>query len=177
MSVKKLIILSDLWGKERAQWLSYYLDELKGHFDIQYYDCCELGDIDKSDYSQENLHQQFVNEGIDRAFQQLLELEKGRVNLLAFSVGGTIAWKFGLKSGLIQELYCVSSTRLRHEKLQPTGKITLYFGEKDDFKPSSNWLNQMNVNFKMVTGKGHEMYRDKDFASAFCQELITQKGL
>ena len=47
----KLIILSDLWGKEKSNWVSDYVELLKNKFEIQYYDCCDLGGIDKTDYT------------------------------------------------------------------------------------------------------------------------------
>ena len=46
MDVKpRLIILSDLWGAKDNEWVSLYTD-LLNDFDIQYYDCRELGNVD-----------------------------------------------------------------------------------------------------------------------------------
>ncbi|MBG6132629.1 hypothetical protein IWQ47_003854 [Aquimarina sp. EL_43] len=78
----KLIILSDLWGKKKSDWVAYYIKELQDHFVLQYYDCCELGALDTSTYTEENLHKQFTNRGIDRAVQNLLTLEKGKIHIL-----------------------------------------------------------------------------------------------
>lgn len=41
--MKKLILLSDLWGKEKPNWILQYTIVLEKYFDVKYYDCCELG--------------------------------------------------------------------------------------------------------------------------------------
>ncbi|MEL6944602.1 MAG: hypothetical protein AAFO82_18230 [Bacteroidota bacterium] len=56
----KLLLLSDLWGREKGDWIKDYLEILQPYFDCQYYDCCELGTVDKHPYEQEHLHHQFV---------------------------------------------------------------------------------------------------------------------
>ena len=96
---ERLILLSDLWGEEKCEWMTYYTSVLEQHFVLQYYDCCELGDIDKSDYSEKNLHHQFINGGMEKAVENLLQKEKESVIVLGFSIGGTIAWKAAI-SGL-----------------------------------------------------------------------------
>jgi hypothetical protein len=50
----RLIILSDLWGKEKSEWVKGYIEILESEFDIKFYDCCELGEVDKGDYSEIN---------------------------------------------------------------------------------------------------------------------------
>ncbi len=57
---KRLVILSDLYGKGKSDWLIYYNDILQDFFDITYYDCCKLAQIDTSDNSQEKLHEQWM---------------------------------------------------------------------------------------------------------------------
>jgi len=174
MSMKKrLIILSDLWGREKSEWLVYYTNILKAHFDITYYDCCELGEIDKSDYNEKSLHQQFVNGGIERAVRKLLALEQHTVNILAFSAGGTIAWKFGIESNKIDTLTCVSSTRLRHETIRPKGKIQLFYGENDTYKPQAEWLDKMQLSYKIISNKDHQLYREGEFAKKLCEQIIS----
>ena len=44
----RLLILSDLWGNKRSDWVGFYLKLLEAEFDVCYYDCCELGDVDTS---------------------------------------------------------------------------------------------------------------------------------
>ena len=153
-----------------------YTQILKPDFDIQYYDCCELGEIDKSDYNEESLHKQFINGGIDRAVDKLTELEKHPVNILAFSIGGTIAWKFGIKSDKIDSLICVSSTRLRMETSMPKGKITLYFSEDDAYKPNIDWFNNMMLKPNFIKDCGHLLYKDIDFAKELCKRIMEDNN-
>lgn len=176
---KRLIVLSDLWGREKSEWIENYTQILKKDFDIIYYDSCELGGIDKSDYREDKLHQQFINGGIQRAVEKLNQLEKEKVNILAFSIGGSIAWKFGLDSKRIESLYCVSSTRLRHETVRPSGNIELYFGEKDNYRPSKEWLVKMAVNYKILDEKEHQFYRERKFSEELSKHILktlTQAG-
>lgn len=168
---KRLLVLSDLWGSEKGQWLDNYTQKLKADFEIVQYDSCELGGIDKSDFKEEALHKQFVNGGVERALVKLMELENAPLDVLAFSIGGTIAWKFALKNELVASLTCVSSTRLRYETNKPSGDIHLYFGEKDAHKPKIEWFEKMNVAYEIDKDQGHEMYREPMFAQKVSEKL------
>ncbi len=161
----KLIILSDLWGKEKSGWTSHYTKLLSQHFDIQYYDSCELAGIDKSVYTEKALHHQFVNGGIERASHKLAELVQEEVHTLAFSIGGTIAWQFGLQTGNIKSLTAISSTRLRYEKVKPETSIKLWYGEDDNYRPSKDWFDQMEIECEIISGQGHLVYREPGFAA------------
>ncbi len=167
---KRLIILSDLWGKGKASWIQGYMDGLKSDFEIHYYDCCDLGNIDTDIHEQDNLHQQFVEGGIERAVQQLLHYEKSPVHVLAFSIGGAIAWKAGLLGLDIQYLYAVSATRIRYETDKPKGHILCLFGEKDEYRPTSDWFAQLQVDYDVIPDQTHYLYTEEDFI----QEIITR---
>lgn len=169
----RLLILSDLWGKERSDWLKYYTEPLSQKFHIQYYDCCELGGINTSDYTEEELHRQFVQGGIDKAVVQLTALEREPVHILAFSIGGTIAWKFGLITGNLQSLYAVSSTRLRYEHQKPRGYLKLFYGVNDPFVPEQGWLDRMQIPYKIFSGQEHTLYTSRDFANTIMHEINT----
>ena len=73
--MEKLIILSDLWGSLKSDWLPHYTEILEKHFEIEYYDCRELGEIDLKECTEEKIHQQFMNGGIDRAIKYLLKTD------------------------------------------------------------------------------------------------------
>ncbi|MEN0049065.1 MAG: alpha/beta hydrolase [Bacteroidota bacterium] len=161
----RLLLLSDLWGREKADWTTTYLKELSPYFECQYYDCCELGGIDKSVYEQEQLHQQFVHGGIEQAVENLLDLEQEKVCILAFSVGGTIAWKAALKGLPIQQLWAISATRLRYETERPDIPIHLIYGAKDDYRPSLDWFDKMKVDYEIVAAQGHNLYYDHSYFS------------
>ncbi|WP_348824336.1 alpha/beta hydrolase [Flavobacterium aestuarii] len=168
----RLIILSDLWGKEKSDWVSIYIELLEEKFEIQYYDCCELAEIDKTEYFEENLHSQFINGGIEKAIANLLKKEKDQVVVLAFSIGGTIAWKTALEGLNIRSFFAVSSTRLRYENETPTGRIKLYYGENDRNKPNNDWFQKHSIALEIIKKKGHSFYTDKYFAIEICNEIL-----
>ncbi len=169
---ERLIIISDLWGTKKSEWIINYTKILKTKFDIEFYDSCKLGQIDKSDYNQDSLHNQFITGGIEIAVDKLNVLEKHPITILAFSIGGTIAWKFGIKHKKIKTLICVSSTRLRKESERPNGRLALYFGEKDEFKPTTEWLDTMTLEYKIISNKGHLLYREPKFAKLVSNKLL-----
>jgi hypothetical protein len=168
----RLIILSDLWGKEKSDWVSGYVDVLKHKFEIQYYDCCELGGIDKTIFTEASIHNQFVNGGIDRAVANLLELEKGAISILGFSVGGTIAWKSSLKGLNVYKLCCISSTRLRHENQIPSTVVKLFYGKNDTNRPSATWLESHTLDFEIIKNKDHNFYVDKENVALLCDRIL-----
>lgn len=168
----RLIIISDLWGREKSNWVSDYEELLKDKFEIQYYDCCELGGIDKTDYTEENLHSQFVNGGIEKAVENLLKAEKNQINILAFSVGGTIAWKAALQGLNTNSLLAASSTRLRYETKVPDCNIRLYFGERDSSKPDKDWFEKHAIDFEILKNKEHDFYTEKDCTTSICKAFL-----
>lgn len=168
----RLIILSDLWGKEKSDWVLDYIELLKDKFEIQYYDCCELGEIDKTNYTEENLHSQFVNGGIENAVENLLKTEKYQIDILAFSIGGIIAWKSALKGLNVRSLFAVSSTRLRYEDKIPNGAIRLYYGENDSNKPNDNWFEKHSLDYEIIENKEHNFYTEKECATSICNEFL-----
>lgn len=173
--MKRLIILSDLWGEKKATWLTNYTDALKSDFEIVFYDSCELAEVDTTVYKEENLHKQFVNGGIEKAVSKLCKAEKQNDTIiLAFSIGGTIAWNYAMKSNKKLFMYCISSTRLRYESRKPLGNIFLYFSENDKFVPKDNWFHKMNLPMKKVKGN-HDIYVNKNFAAFVCKEIINKK--
>ena len=170
----RLLLISDLWGKEKSYWITYYTSILENHFDLKYYDSCDLGSIDKSDYIEENLHHQFVNGGIEKAVIQLVKEEKGNISVLGFSVGGLIAWKAGLSGLRIQNLYAISSTRLRYETEKPKGKIELFYGGNDNYKPDRSWFNKLELKEQYFENEEHELYKNKEIAENICKIIVEQ---
>jgi len=167
----RLIILSDLSGDQKSDWIGNYLNTLKSEFEIKYYDCCTLGEINMDSPTEQSLHSQFVNQGIDIAVKKLLELEPSKLNILAFSIGGTIAWKAGLKGLNISTLFAISSTRLRYETEKPNCKLKLVFGANDSFKPNPEWFNRMKISPEIIKEADHDIYRNENFALKFSEGL------
>ena len=168
----RLVILSDLWGKQKSAWITMYIENLQNTFDIQYYDCCEIGTIDTTIYSQENLHQQFTSFGIEKAVATLLNKEKEPFHLIAFSIGGTIAWKAALLGLPLISLHAISATRLRYEVTIPTIDIVLYFGEEDKYKPTKDWCEKFsNASIIFFEDELHEMYKREKIAIVVCNNI------
>lgn len=170
--MKKLILLSDLWGKEKPDWIFQYIVILEKYFDIKYYDCCALGGISKNELSEEHLHNQFVNGGIDTAVKQLHKIESNVFVILGFSIGGTIAWKACLSGLKAEYLFAVSSTRLRYETEKPLAKTELFYGEKDTFKPNEKWFQQIKIKENNYLNERHELYLKKEIAEDICKTII-----
>jgi len=168
---QRLVILSDLWGKVNSEWIKNYIKLLEANFDIKYYDSCDLGKINTTISTQNNLHQQFINGGIEIAVEGLLKKEKESVYVLAFSIGGAIAWKAGLKGLKIEEMFVVSSTRLRYETKKPNCNIHLFFGEEDIYKPKDYWFKELNLGEYLVKNKGHELYLEEKCKNMICKEI------
>ncbi|NQY30165.1 MAG: alpha/beta hydrolase [Flavobacteriaceae bacterium] len=173
---KRLLILSDLWGAKKSDWITNYFNLLEVDFDITYYDCCELGAVDKTVMTEEALHVQFINHGITTAVEKLLKLELEEVNVLAFSIGGAIAWKAALNGLIVKNLYAISATRLRYEVEQPVCDIKLCYGADDFFIPSIEWFDKMTLQYNIIDGVGHDLYFKKCFSISICDE-ITRKCL
>ncbi|QOW10245.1 alpha/beta hydrolase [Kaistella flava (ex Peng et al. 2021)] len=170
---QKIIIISDIWGKQNSDWISHYTSIVEKHFDVQLYDSCDLAEIDF--FSEiENKHHQFINGGIEKAVASLLQKETDIVNILAFSIGGTITWKaalFGLK---IQNLFAVSSTRLRYETQKLAGNIELFYGALDAYKPDENWFHLMELVENIYENEEHAFYRKKEIAEKVCEMIIRK---
>lgn len=172
---ERLIILSDLWGTKESVCYDAYTSLLDGAFDLCFYDCCELGGVDRSQNDEAYLHAQFVHGGITQAVQKLIELEPRPIKILAFSIGGTIAWKYGLETRNIVSLSAVSATRLRKESEQPIGDIHLYYGAQDTYIPDQNWLDSKAVHYIMLPDAHHDMYRKSQYQKLVCEEITSKR--
>ena len=172
---QRLIILSDLWGIGRSQWWPYYEQPLRQHFELEWYDCSQLGEIDLNNYKQDQLHQQFLEGGIERAINNLLVTERQHAPalILAFSIGGTIGWK-AIQKGLSCGYFCaVSATRLRKEKEVFPIKGKLYYGANDPFRPDEHWSQQqVNLPYELLPNYGHEAYTKAEVAKTIVDKLL-----
>ena len=171
---QKLLILSDLWGIKKATYLPQYITLLQSKYDIQFIDCCQLGQVDTSNYTQDNLHQQFINGGIDLAVENLLENYPQTVDILAFSIGGTIAWKANLAGLKVQNCYAISATRLRYETIKPASQISLIYGELDAYRPKEKWFKKLELSdYCIFEHEGHELYQKPRIIQQICQQCLT----
>ncbi len=129
-----------------------------------------LAGIDHKLKEEQTIHIQFVNGGIDRAVEKLLQLEHLEVSCVGFSVGGLIAWKAALQGLNIKQLISISATRLRYETQKPSTDIQLFFGDQDPYRPTQEWLEAMDVNYQLLAG-GHEIYKESGFIKDFIEQL------
>lgn len=171
---EKLTILSDLWGLNKAGYLFRLVDALKPIYDIQVLDSIKLAGIDQRVYTKESLHRQFVQGGVDRASIRLEELLIEPTSIIAFSVGGVIAWKAALNVGTVNHLVCISSTRLRLEDSRPNCSIDLIFGEHDKHSPNANWFKRLGLDPKEIANAGHDFYRSTSDISFLISDFIKQ---
>lgn len=173
-SKQRILLLSDLWGKEKSSWITYYSKYLESSFEVKYYDSLALAEINTNPYTEENLHQQFLNGGVEKAVKNLLKIETEEVIILGFSIGGLIAWKAwraGLKT---QSLFAISATRLRYETQSPKGLIQLFYGEEDPYKPKEHWFQKMPIKKQLFPKMNHELYRQKEVAENICHAILKQ---
>ena len=173
--MQKLLLITDLWGLKKSNYVNSYMNELEKHYDVQLIDACRIGKIDQRVYTEAALHRQFVEGGIDNAVQYLLDSINEPIHILGFSVGGLIGWKFALQSSNVQRLICVSSTRLRKETEKPLTKIDLYFGEADLYNPDTTWFSKMGLDPVFFSGQGHNCYKSTDSTNAILDCLFTSK--
>jgi dienelactone hydrolase len=159
----KLLILTDLWGSHQNDWLQDYIQHLEDKFEISIYDSCQLAEIPEYIQSESERHQHFVNGGIEIAVQNLLQKEKEIVSILAFSIGGTIAWKAALSGLKVNRLTALSSTRLRYETETPNCEIKLIYGELDSNQPELEWFQNKKIKMNLIEKQGHTFYREEKF--------------
>ena len=168
----KLLILSDLWGKQKMAWLTQYIEQLENEFKVVFKDCRELGQVDTTIHEEKGLHESFVNGGINRAVSTLSADHIEYAALLGVSIGGTIGWK-AISQGLkVQRYYGVSATRLRYETEKPDVPIWLYYGQNDPFISDTEWLKAMDIKRRFLP-LNHKMYYEQEVAKLVCQQIIN----
>lgn len=171
---EKLVIVSDMWGAKKGLWITSYLGYLQQYFDITFYDSQQLANIDLVIQSEENVHNAFVNGGIDTAVSHLLKKEKESCYYLAFSTGGTIVWEAAKRGLPVKSLYNVSATRIRLKNDRPHVPFHLLYGEKDEFIPSEDWANRLGVDMEIIPNYGHTLYTDEKIIRKVCLDLLKE---
>ena len=171
---EKLIVISDMWGVKKGMWITSYFGYLQQYFDIVFYDAQQLGNLDVTVSTAENIHNAFVNGGIDTAVAHLLKKEKEPCHFLAFSTGGTIAWKAALQGLPMKSLTAISPTRIRLEEEKPNLPMRLIFGECDEFKPGLKWINEVGAKLEIIPGFGHDLYSDEKIISDVSLGLLQK---
>ena len=177
---EKLLVLSDMWGVKKGLWITSYFGYLQQYYSIEFQDAQQLANLDIPVLSKENIHKAFVDGGIDMAVAHLLKKVQEPCHVLAFSTGGTIAWKAGLKGLPMKSLTAISPTRIRFEGKRPDCPIHLTFGEHDSFRPTDQWAENVGVSMNIVPGFGHELYSDEKIigeVSMAMLNMVTKKAV
>lgn len=171
---EKLVVVSDMWGAKKGLWIASYFGYLQQYYDIVFHDSQQLGNIDVPISTEENIHRAFVEGGIDTAVSHLLKKESAPAHYLAFSTGGTIAYKAAIKGLPMKSLTAISATRIRLENDRPDTSLNLVYGESDEFKPTHAWAKKIGADLNVIPNFGHQLYSDEKVISQICMELLEQ---
>ena len=171
---ERLVVLSDMWGVKKGLWITSYLGYLQQYYSITYYDSQQLASINPLIESEENVHAEFTQGGINTAVAHLLTKESKPCHYLAFSTGGAIAWKAALRGLPMKSLSVISATRLRLENEKPSCSITLLYGENDRNRPSKEWSQKLGIDVEVMPNFGHDMYTDEKVIKKVSRELLNK---
>jgi len=174
---ERLLLISDLWGFQNSQWMDLYIDQLSQDFEVSIFDCYLQSEIDPAHTSEAAIHQYFLKEGIAICSKKLAQISIKKTSILAFSIGGTIAWKTALKGVEFNTFFAVSATRLRLENKRPTGNIHLFYGTEDNSRPNEAWFEQNNISYTLFYEKKHNLYMNSDSCTSICSSLINENKL
>jgi len=169
---KRLVILSDMWGAKKGMWITSYLAYLHPYFDIVFYDCRQLANIDVPLNTRENIYRAFVDGGLDLAVHHLLKKETEAAHYLTFCAGGTIAFDGASKGLPMQSLYAVSPIDLASYTETPDCPVTLVFGDQDADIPDYIWADSHGIQLKRIAKYGHELYSDDKVIRMVCRDLL-----
>jgi hypothetical protein len=172
--MQKLVILSDIWGNYENIWVENYIKNLEKYFEIQFYDSSKLAQIDTNELNEKKIHNQFIDFGIDKAVENLIKLETSEISILGFSIGGLIGWKATLLGLKVNQLFAISSTRLRFENNPPSCKIQLFFGENDPNKPNSQWFDSFKLYENIFKKENHDFYKKDTISMEICNKIIPK---
>ena len=179
---EKLVVISDKWGAKKGLWIASYFGYLQQYYDIVFHDCQQLGNVDVSISSEENIDKAFFEDnGIERAVSNLIRKENEPAHYLAFGVGATVVYKASLKGLPAKSITAISAIGIESEEQMPlTTNVQLIFGECDKKKPSLKWAKRAAANLRIVPNFGHTLYSDEKIISEVSLELlenVTKKAV
>ena len=171
---ERMIIVSDMWGAKKGKYITSYVGYLQPYFDITFYDSQQLGNVDLSIASEENVHSAFLNGGIATAVSHLLKKQKEPCYYLAFSMGATIVWEAAKRGLPVKSLYGISPTRIRKNNEKPQVTFHLVFGQNDLFRPNEDWANLLDIDMEVLSNYGHTLYMDENIILKVCDDLLKE---
>ncbi|BDW92950.1 hypothetical protein LCL86_03435 [Muricauda ruestringensis] len=177
---EKLVVISDKWGAKKGLWIASYFGYLQQYYDIEFHDCQQLGNVEVSIYSEENIDKAFKEEGLERAVANLLRKESEKAHYLAFGTGAAVVYKAALQGLPTKTITAISATGIEGEnQIAPPG-VQLIYGECDQLKPGMKWAKSVGANLKIVPNFGHTLYSDEKIisdVSLLLLENITKKAV
>lgn len=160
--IKEIVVVSDMWGEVKSQWFSLFLELVPANISLRYFDSSKLGNVNLEQNDEEQIHNQFVEFGIENAVNTLLANNLESKIFIGCSVGGVIAWRAALRGLNVDKLITISSTRLRYETHKPDCEVINYFGQSDVYRPKADWLTTTGrVTSNLIAG-GHEIYKNRN---------------
>jgi len=171
---KRLVILSDMWGVKKGMWITSYLAYLQPYFDIVFYDCRQLANIEVKLNTRENIYKAFVEGGMNLAVHQLLKKETVPAHYLTFCAGGTIAFDAALKGLPMESLYAVSPIDLDSFEETPACPVSVVYGDQDADIPDYLWAEMQGIQMRRIEKYGHELYSDDKVVSMICQDILDK---
>lgn len=169
---EKLVVISDKWGAKKGLWIASYFGYLQQYYDIVFHDCQQLGNVDVSISSEENIDKAFQEKAIDSAVSNLIKKETQQAHYLAFGTGATVVYKASLKGLPAKTITAISALGIESEEQSPNADIKLIYGECDKSKPGLKWAKSVGANLKIVPNFGHTLYSDEKIISEISLELL-----
>tara|TARA_R110002020_G_scaffold23587_3_gene78461 strand:+ start:33120 stop:33638 length:519 start_codon:yes stop_codon:yes gene_type:complete len=162
-----------MWGAKRGPWITSYLGYLQQYFDIVFYDCQQLANMDIPVETEENIREAFRKEGAATAVAHLLNRESGgNSHFLAFGIGGAIAMRAVNKGLRMKSLYAVSSPEIPMDIRSANFRVTLLYGSNDTDVPVVEWELAKDLDLERVPHFGHTLYSDEKIIQKICRELL-----
>lgn len=178
---EKLVVISDKWGAKKGLWIASYFGYLQQYYDIVFHDCQQLGDVDVTISSEENIDKAFLQDnGVERAVSNLIRKEEEPAHYLAFGIGATVAYKASLQGLSAKSITAISAVDIESEGQTPLADVQLIFGECDTEKPGLKWAKGAGANLRIVPNFGHMLYSDEKIISEVSLELlenVTKKAV
>ena len=171
---EKLVVISDKWGAKNGLWIASYFGYLQQYYDIVFHDCQQLGNVDVSIFSEENIDRAFKEEGVERAIENLTKKETQPAHYLAFGTGATVVYKALFKALPTKSVTAISAIGIDAENQMVPNNVQLIYGECDRAKPSLKWAKSVGADLRIVPNFGHTLYSDEKIISEISLELLEK---
>jgi hypothetical protein len=156
----ELLVVSDIFGFPKS-----FTDLLAlGRRANRLHRCFELPDLSgHPELIGDRLHNHlFAHDGLELILERLLDIRGDGLVGLGYSAGGTALWHAVSRGLKLKALICVSSTRLRHETSPLPIQTHVFWGGKDENRPSEAWNKAIPTSSTTYADAAHGFYQDPD---------------